>query len=203
MCMTRCLLGAVVVIGLHAIVDARPSAAQPPPGRLVALDVFAGATEFGGVDPPEAGEGDAADVAMRGWLVGSSVRFFKEARWLSVVASHGQYSNEDVRVRDVLVGAEAMSPWLVSHLAAFRGFTHALVGYASERPKAAGQPSSSGPELLVGGGLDFNFFFRVQAEYVRWPLLPRNDVRGVICGVVPLCFRGCREWADGVPVRRR
>jgi hypothetical protein len=199
----RCLVVFLGVVGLSGLIPARPAAAQAGPDRLLALDVIAGGIPH--PDPQEPGEADPDDfVAMGGWQVGSSLRLFNRARWFGVAASYGSHSNEEVAARDVLVGARATSPWLIGNEAMFRGFAHALVGYASARPRAAGQPSGSSPELVLGGGFDI-FLFRMQFDYVGsdLPLVPRNRLRVFIGGFVPLCFRGCRpEWEDGIPVRR-
>jgi hypothetical protein len=194
----------VGLVNLSMLVPAGPAAAQARPEPLLALDVIAGGIPH--PDPPEPGEADPDEfVAMGGWQLGSSLRLLNRARWLGVAASYGRYSNEDVAARDVLVGARVTSPWLIGNEAILRAFAHALVGYASARPRAAGQPSGSSPELVLGGGFDI-FFFRIQFDYVRsdLPLVPKNGSRAFIGGFVPLCFRGCRpQWEDGIPVTRR
>jgi hypothetical protein len=199
----RCLVVLLGVAGISGLTPARPAAAQAVPDRLLAVDVIGGGVPH--PDPTPGEEEPDKFAPMGGWQVGSSLRFLNRARWLGVAASYARHSNDEVAVRDVLIGARATSPWLTGNEAIVRGFAHALIGHASARPKAAGQPSGSSPELVVGAGFDV-FLFRMQFDYVRTdlPLVPRNGLRVFIGGFVPLCFRGCRpEWEDGIPVRRR
>jgi hypothetical protein len=171
------------------------AAAQTPPGRLLALDVFVGGIPRPEPAKPEDGEPADEYPQMRGWEIGGSVRPLSQLRSFSVTASYGQHSSSELTMRDTLVGVRMTSPWLVSGEGAVRGFTHVLVGYAWGRP-VVGPPSGS-PELVIGAGMDV-LFLRVQGDYVR-NKLTMDSQRVFLGGVFPLCFRGCREdWGDGL-----
>jgi hypothetical protein len=193
---------AVLAITLCGVGLAAPTWAQEPakrvvsasgkPERYLALDVFGGYA--GGYEGPQAStrEQEEAESLGAGWDVGATISV--GVRWIGITGTFGRVGFSDMRTYQVLVGPRFTTPWAIAGSSAARLFGHVLAGYVT----AGGPtPTNGGAEWIVGGGVDL-FLFRVQGDYVRMnlPGLPRNNGRVFVGGVVPLCFRACRE-SDG------
>jgi hypothetical protein len=161
-----------------------------------ALDLFGGWA----VHNANGSEGATEDV-FKGWGLGGTVRFI---RWLGLTGSLARTSSGDLRLLQFLAGPTFIGPYGELGI---RGFAHVLGGGVS----ASSQDgfSESGFQLIAGAGFDF-FFFRMQVDYTRYNLdgpasgtFAKNQVRGFIGGVAPLCFRGCQRAQDGIDLTRK
>jgi hypothetical protein len=183
------LLGASLAATGWAQEPARPAVSAPDKsGRLLALDIFAGAVVGSATtETPNSGEESNTDDDMTGWEVGATVLYGK--RWLGIRSAVGRATILDVPVWQIAAGPEvyignAYARWLA----------HALVGVATT---SGVTPSRSGVVGVVGGGLDF-FIFRLQGDYVLLNLdgLPKHYGRAFAGVVLPLCFRACEDYYE-------
>jgi len=198
------LLAVAMAAGVAARADAQ---AQPSVGSngFMAVDIFGGYATHRGYGSAEAlDEEDRQD--FDGWEVGASVR---PQPWLGVTASIGRTWQGENRVMHYLAGPRFNTSYAGNYYG-FRGFAHVLLGMGSV--SAASAQAQSGFELVAGAGLDVWYVARIQFDYLRLPdgvlrasgtPLPVNQVRVMVGGVVPLCFRGCRPHdADGITLSR-
>ena len=173
---------------------APPAVSAPDkPERLLALDIFGGATVGSmTIETPDTGE-ESTNDDMVGWEVGATVIYGK--RWLGIKSTVGRAKLLDVPVWQVTAGPQvyigkANARWLV----------HALVGFAAT---SGVTPSRSSVVGVVGGGLDLAIF-RLQADYVLLNLdgLQKNYGRAVVGVVLPLCLRTCGDYYEPVSFGR-
>ena len=114
-------------------------------------DVFIGGIPGSG--EPTDGETVAEFPRMGGWEVGASLRHGQSLQWLGWPGAYARHSNDQVRVRELLGGVRATSPWLFAADGMTRAFGHALTGYAWSRSTV----SDRSPVLVLGGGFDVFF----------------------------------------------
>ena len=171
-----------VVLLMPAIADAqdtRPFLALDLAGGYAMTDAPAAAVPTS--DPPPSRRGFAVDAAVR------------IARpWLGVVGSVWHVVDDVVSLNQYLTGVRVTTPFGTEFPQ--RVFAHALTGVATANGRRG---------LVVGAGAGWDLaFFRIQVEWTRQDLagVPRNAVHGFIGGVLPLCFRACRdgEVTDGL-----
>ncbi len=185
-------LAAVLIVLLPAFAAGQepvPPAIRAPgtSQRLLALDIFGGwALCCDPIETPGTGE-DTKESGGSGWEVGATV--FYGRPWLGFRGTVGRTTTLDLPVWQVTAG-----PQVSTGKALARFMAHALVGYA----KTSGvTPSQSSVVWAVGGGMDLAVL-RIQIDYVRLSLdgLQKNNTRGFVGLVLPLCFRACGDyWA--------
>jgi hypothetical protein len=171
---------------------------------MLAVDIFGGYASHVGY-----GSADEATVEngnrFQGWDLGASLR---PLPWLGLTGTVSRTSKDDTRIMHYLGGPRLMSSYGGNYYG-LRGFVHVLLGAGSV--SVAGQPSSTGLEVLAGAGFDW-YVVRMQLDYLRLPSGVRetsgtpaqqNQMRLMVGGVLPLCFSGCRpNDVDGIDLSR-
>jgi hypothetical protein len=165
---------------------------QGSPGRFLGVDFFGGGAVFD-IEVAPATETEKGKTVGWGWDAGATVSY--GVRWMGITGTFGsQPVAESGSAYHLVVGPRVSSPWAVWGDLGGRFFAHALGGLVRTRGVT---PSQSSAEWVLGGGIDI-LLFRLQFDYVRLNLngVDRNNVRGFVGGVVPLCFRGCSDDKD-------
>ena len=109
--------------------------------------------------------------------------------------------SNDAGHQSMYVGGSVNSAYFAPCMS--RVFAHAMAGAAGGSFRGASV--SYGPAFVTGAGFDFPGFGRFQVDYVRADVgagQSPHGLRGMIGGVVPLCFRGCRGSSDGLDLSR-
>lgn len=171
---------------------AKPAATpQDRPGRYLRLDIFAGGATYQFKDPPKDENGEAESVyGAYGWDTGATLSV--AVPWLGITGSIGHHTIENVPAYHLLVGPRYTTEWGCEALCG-RAFVHALAGLART---SGGVPPQTSGEFALGGGLDFMpLFLRIQIDQVWLNLngVPKGNFRMFVGGVLPLCFRACRD----------
>ena len=171
----------------------------------MALDIFGGAAVHSGYGSADA-QTEEARAEFVGWDVGASVR---PLPWLGITGAIGRTWQGETRIMHYLAGPRFTTSYGDNYYGV-RGFAHVLVGVAAAT--AADLPTQTGMEIAVGAGFDIWGMVRFQFDYLRLPgnvrtpgghALQQNQVRGVVGGVLPLCFRGCRpNELDGLDLSK-
>jgi hypothetical protein len=170
---TPWLLIALLLPAVADAQDTRPFLALDLAGGYATTDALA--ADASPTDPPPSLRGFAVDGALR-----------VAHPWFGVVGSIWHVAEDAVSVNHYLTGVRVSTPFGTEF--GQRVFAHALTGIAT----------ASGHRSLVvgaGAGWDFAAVGRLQVEWTRQDLpgVPRDAVHGFIGGVVPLCFRACRD----------
>lgn len=166
--------------------------AQTAAPAFTALDLSGGYSSRG-IDQ------DDEQLTMGGWNASATLRVLP---WLGFKADVARLSNDAGRQSMYVGGVAVTSEYFAPYMS--RVFAHAMAGTAGG--SFHGAPVPYGPAFVTGAGFDFLGFGRFQVDYVRADVAPGQSphgVRGMIGGVVPLCFRGCRGGAiDGIDLSR-
>jgi hypothetical protein len=150
-----------------------------------ALQVFGGLSLIS--DNDESLESDRGEV---GWEVATTA--FVGSRWLGITGVVGRSTGDVWKSYHFVAGPSVRT---VAEDGRASLFAHALVGGF----RATGSDASlSGPEFVVGAGLDGFQMLRLQMDYMyrHSDQFRRNKLHVSLGVVVPLCFRQCDRRSD-------
>lgn len=194
-----CLVALSSLFAVHA-------AAQPArqTAGFIGLDIFGGYATHGYGTADDAA--DNGDEGFNGWDVGAS---FRPRPWIGITGTIGRTWLGDTRVMHYLAGPRFTTSYGGNYYG-IRLFTHVLAGVGSVSTK--GLPAESGLEIAAGAGADVWYVIHVQADYLRLPDAQRastatpfrqHQVRLIVGGVIPFCFRECRPHdEDGIDLSK-